>query len=756
MSAPWGENLHYICTCTVPPYSIAPPRHSTQYCPVTWDGEDFSLIYVWSHADLPLPAHQIINTDQDLVSDGVLHLLMRCPAVCIQAHVPQGVESAPKHYQIFLRANMVHEQLSTLGYFEGQAALIRTLSSLKSSITIEPHRVQHWAKPPVGTLMINSPVRNETLVPWQRQLRPLQIAAVEWMQSLELSHGIQLRFDPRIPITPDVAVDMSRTITMSTSGILPEVKTTKCRIGVLTGERGVGKTSALLGLAVSLACNPPTMDPLTDAFESACFTPCKATLIIIPRHLLTTWKMELESCCPNARVLYLCNHVGHGSNSPTDLDSLMNAHIVVTTSKYLRRNTMHNFLLPLLPENSANDDISFHAHFYIKHLMGIRPHPAFMQNLPLDLFKWRRIVVDEAFEYPTKVTLKADFYWFLGADADKVHSSQLVSSIQCASGIEKNDWTASAIATFSTYCTYTIRRQDVPTGAAALIDITRFVQMYPIENMRYEAALSANWPHYRLIKLCCGFSADQPGQFLPPVPLSEIIAKAQDTHESTMRALPAELMQTEILSHRRFQEMVARMGEEPPEECPVCYMNNTTIITTCGHTFCWTCMFRVFLDSTDAPCPCCRRLLGKQRDVYQHLTSADSAHGAKVNALQSLLQEIMPQESCVIFVAWHSIALALSNIIPGSRLMTNKNSESTLSSFSKSTDEEPARILILTFQQCHGLSLTRANHVIFYHPPLYQSDEDSAISCVQRDGQTRTVHVHRLIVNGAVECGRFS
>jgi len=516
MAASWGDNLHYVCTCTVPPYTIAPPRHSSEYCPVTWDGEDFSLIYIWSHPTLPLPVHQIITTDQDIVSDAVLHLLMRCPAVCVQAHLPKGADAAPKHYQIFIRINLVHEQMSQRGYFEGQAALIRTLSSLKHSITIEPHRVQHWARPPMGIIAAASPARNETLVAWQRQLRPLQIAAVEWMQSLELAHGIQLRFDPRIPITPSVAIDTWRSITTSTAGMLSDVKITKCRIGVLTGERGVGKTSAVLGLAVSLACNPVAMDPVTDAAESVCLTQCKATLIIIPRHLLTTWKMEIEACCPSAKVLYLCNHVGHPSNSASDLDSLLSAHIVVTTAKYLRAHTTHSFMLPLLPSNEANDDISYHPHYYIKHLMSVRPHPAFMQNLPLDLFKWKRIVVDEAFEYSTKVSLKADYYWCVGADVDKVHASELVSSIQCASGIEKTDWTASALATFSTYCTYTIRRHEMPTGSAALIDITRYVQMCPVENMRYEAALAADWPKDRLIKLCCGFTADQPGQFCRP------------------------------------------------------------------------------------------------------------------------------------------------------------------------------------------------------------------------------------------------
>lgn len=764
MAAPWGDNLHYVCTCTVPPYTTAPPRNSSDYCPVTWDGNEFSLIYIWAHANLPLPAHQAITTDQDVVSESVLHLLMRCPAVCVQAHVPRNADP-PKHYQIFVRSNMVHEQMALQGYFEGQAALIRTLCHLKNAITIEPHRVQHWSKPPVGIIPSSSPVRNETVVPWQRQLRPSQIAAVEWMQSLELSHGIQLRYDPRIPITSDVAIDTARGVTMSTLGMLPDVKTAKCRIGVLSGERGVGKTSAILGLAMSVACNTPLSE--LDAYEYACLTPCKATLIIIPRHLLTTWKMEIAACCPNANVLYLCDTVGHANNSASDLDSVLNAHIVVSTARYLRRHNTHNFMLPLLPDDASSDDISMHPHYFIKQLLRVRPHRACMQNLPLDLFKWRRVVVDETFENQSKVPLNADFYWCLGADADKVHVSKLIYGIQCAAGgSQDKGWSASAAATFSAYCTYTIRRQETAShGAAVMIDTTRYVQLLPVESMRYEAALSANWAKDRLIKLCCGLTPDQPGQFMTPTTLTNILARAQDTHEATVRALPADLVPAELLAHRRFEEMANRIAAEPPEECPVCYMNNSTLVTTCGHTFCWTCMFRVFCDDLDAPCPICRRLLGKQRDVYQHLTSTESPHGAKVAALIALLNEIPEHESCVIFVAWHSIAHALSAVIPGSKVMTNKTSESTLVSFSKSPvlspsmiveDEPPVRILILTFQQCHGLSLTRANHAILYHPPLSQSDEDSAISCVQREGQERAVHIHRLVVNGAVECEIFS
>jgi hypothetical protein len=552
---------------------------------------------------------------------------------------------------------------------------------------------------------------------------------------------------------------------MSSSGMLPDVKTTKCRIGVLSGERGVGKTSAILGLAMSVACNAPLFE--LDAYEHVCYTQCKATLIIIPRHLLTTWKMEIEACCPNARVLYLCDNVGHPNNSASDLDSLLNAHIVVSTAKYLRRYNANNFIIPLLPDSASSDDISMHPFYYIKQLLRNRPHPASMQTLPLDLFKWRRVVVDETFENQTKVPVCADFFWCLGADADKVHISKLIYSVQCAAGgLQDKSWSASAASTFSAYCTYTLRKQETEAnGAAVMIDTTRYVQLTPVESMRYEAALSALWPKDRLIKLCCGLTPDQPGQFMAPATLTNILARAQDTHEATMRALPAELMQAEILAHRRFQDMANRIAEEPPEECPVCYMNNSTLVTTCGHTFCWTCMFRVFNDNFDAPCPICRRLLGKQRDVYQHLKTTETPYGAKVTALMSMLHEIPVEESCVIFVAWHSIAQALANLIPGSKVMTNKTSESTLASFSKSPvlapsmmvdDEPPVRILILTFQQCHGLSLTRANHAILYHPPLSQSDEDSAISCVQREGQALSVHIHRLVVNGAVECERFS
>ena len=782
------DELYYVCTCTVPPFTTAPPRHSSEYCPVTWNGNEFSLIYIWMHELLPLPSRQVISTDLDSVSDTVLNLLVRCPAVCIQAHVPPGNSAAPKHYQIYMRVDIVHTQLALQGYFEGQAVFLQALHTLRCSMTIESHRVRHWARPPTGALPPATPARNDTLVPWQRQLRPAQIAAVEWMQTLELSHGIQLRFDPRIPITPTVAVDTAKCIMLSCTGILSDVKITRCRVGILSGDRGIGKTSAMLGLAMSAACNPLNV-PLTDAHEMACLIANKATLIVIPRHLLTTWKMEIQACCPGANVVYMCNSAGCG-NSVADIDALLNAQLVVTTAKYLRHHTSFAFLA----NYDACDDISIHTQSYIKHTLGTRPHPAFMQTLPLDLFKWRRIIVDEAFENQTRVGLKSDFLWCVGANVNRMHASRLLACVHSATGYmpAERDWTASATATFNTYCTHNIFTSD--EGLPLIIDVTRYVELHPVENMRYESAVNAEWSRDRLIKLCCGLTPEEPGQFMLPAALPDILAAVQDTHEATMRALELDaalfvhgqryddvrhVREDEEMAHRRFQGVAERMASptEPPDECPVCYMNNSTISTTCAHTFCWACMYRVFANSADAPCPICRRLLGRKRDVHQLRSATEPEHGAKVNALLSLLDDIPKDESVAVFVSWHSIAQALQAAIPGSscKVVTNKNADATLADFSGSLlpnyflnttmttadnaatiIEAPARVLILTFQQCHGLSLTRANHAIFYHPARFGTvEEDSAVSCLQREGQTRTVHVHRLVVKGAVECERF-
>lgn len=68
-----------------------------------------------------------------------------------------------------------------------------------------------------------------------------------------------------------------------------------------------------------------------------------------------------------------------------------------------------------------------------------------------------------------------------------------------------------------------------------------------------------------------------------------------------------------------FGESCDEWEVRPGVACKLCAANPLTnpVVTTCGHAFCWPCMYR-FLQGQAKPCPVCTTILSSDINVVPH------------------------------------------------------------------------------------------------------------------------------------------
>eukprot|EP00930_Biecheleria_cincta_P017217 TRINITY_DN13753_c0_g2_i3.p1 TRINITY_DN13753_c0_g2~~TRINITY_DN13753_c0_g2_i3.p1 ORF type:complete len:983 (-),score=147.32 TRINITY_DN13753_c0_g2_i3:343-3291(-) len=220
------------------------------------------------------------------------------------------------------------------------------------------------------------------------------------------------------------------------------------------------------------------------------------------------------------------------------------------------------------------------------------------------------------------------------------------------------------------------------------------------------------------------------------------------------------------------------MAAEEEMECSICLceMTRTTIgILPCGHFFHAECV-RDALRTLAPHCPKCRIAVPNiERDVLSlgediaeeeetDLTKARfGTKLAKVVEQARKIRESEPHAKCVVFVQWDALlikvheALAESGL-PCLRLKGNIFSrQQTLRRFEESPAMEHAFLLLSLETSTSGMNLTVANHLFLVHPCLV-GNRATAVACEQqaigrlvRQGQTKTVHVHRFVTEGTIE-----
>ena len=182
------------------------------------------------------------------------------------------------------------------------------------------------------------------------------------------------------------------------------------------------------------------------------------------------------------------------------------------------------------------------------------------------------------------------------------------------------------------------------------------------------------------------------------------------------------------------------------------------MLAACGHTFCWGCTYRTFAAQQQSKCPMCRRALLSSHVVQLCAAAQNGLQPSrpppqKVAHLRSLCRHVSEMgERCVVFAQSPSLVQFLAGELESAGLKVRalagntRNMEAGLRAF----DAGELCALVVPMEACVGLTLTAASHVILFHgsPAALAA---SALSCVQRPGQTKHVSVYRILAKGTFE-----
>lgn len=256
------------------------------------------------------------------------------------------------------------------------------------------------------------------------------------------------------------------------------------------------------------------------------------------------------------------------------------------------------------------------------------------------------------------------------------------------------------------------------------------------------------------------------------------LAKHDDRHRLLSRRrgqITAERRHAE--SQLRFLESMMRVVDTTGSmDCGVCLKDVDVAhvaVLPCGHCFHVACAGAAV--ARKGCCPQCRRSttaqliipVAEQLGGQTPVTPLRAKYGSKLTQVVQTIQDIQLEEGdvtkCVIFVQWESIVSYLASYlgelgIPPLVLRgTAGHRQKVLSSFVDGLDKESSVLVLSLEQSPTGMNLMCAHHLLLVHPMYAERSEDAvefemqAIGRVRRQGQTKTVHVHRFVTQNTIE-----
>jgi len=190
------------------------------------------------------------------------------------------------------------------------------------------------------------------------------------------------------------------------------------------------------------------------------------------------------------------------------------------------------------------------------------------------------------------------------------------------------------------------------------------------------------------------------------------------------------------------------------------------VLSSCGHAGCLKCLEyytareECIDPSCKAPCKSSAIVTGKELGCeLEH--KAGGKWGAKLTEIVKVVKKLIDNgDRVLVFVQFKDLKQKVADALESKGVKTLQV-KGTVQTQIKALDvmqkETPAandpRCLLLTMddESSSGVNLTHANHAVFVHPllantqQLYDAYETQAIGRVRRYGQKKTVHLHRFV-----------
>lgn len=212
----------------------------------------------------------------------------------------------------------------------------------------------------------------------------------------------------------------------------------------------------------------------------------------------------------------------------------------------------------------------------------------------------------------------------------------------------------------------------------------------------------------------------------------------------------------------------------PSQMCNVCLCpirQVLMVLQPCGHYYCKNCTAAIQAAGYFARCPECRTRISStfrvplsSSQVQTHKEDAQHAQirvvGNWMSKIEGLVRRIVrlrqttPEEKSLVFSQYPDalklVGKALSvNNIAWVELKGGSKASTAVRDFE---NKEEVRVFLLPHKVgASGLTLNRANHVFLLEPCLDSAILQQAVGRAHRMGQTRPVHVTRLIMHSSVE-----
>lgn len=236
---------------------------------------------------------------------------------------------------------------------------------------------------------------------------------------------------------------------------------------------------------------------------------------------------------------------------------------------------------------------------------------------------------------------------------------------------------------------------------------------------------------------------------------------------------PANSLEDVSKNPELLKKLASLVDDGDDFDCPICLCPPTkTVITSCTHIYCQTCILKI-LKSSSSRCPICRRTLSKE-DLFlapevKHPDEDGSGKprpdrplSSKVQALLTLLKasrEEDPSSKSVVFSQFKQMLILLEaplreagfNTLRLDGSMSAKKRLQVIQEFAQGGPGSPTVLLASLKAAGAGVNLTAASTVYLFDPWWNPGVEEQAMDRVHRIGQKKAVKVIRLIVKGSIE-----
>ncbi|KAF9260991.1 hypothetical protein L218DRAFT_906160 [Marasmius fiardii PR-910] len=482
------------------------------------------------------------------------------------------------------------------------------------------------------------------------------------------------------------------------------------RGGILADDTGLGKTVQSCALIKHDLDHNPTKNYR------------KPTLVIVPNHGLgSQWESELdEKFLPDVRVF-----LHHGTNKAKSVERLLRCGVVLTTYATLR--------------NEWSEIQS----------SGRKPGKVYLHNI-----LWRRVILDEAHTIRTPSTkgaraccdLNADFRWCLSAtplqnDSTDLHSifvflqygpetfanpnwyrKNISQSLKTGSNFEE----ALRLLHAGLAQTFLRRRKDGMTNGKKNLDL----------------------PDYQLHHFDCDLSPRERNIYIALQNKFEALLKRYDLSISFVLVLLLRLRQ--VCLHPRlllkdYKEPSGNDSDEGEEEDEDGEEYSDDICQHCGS--------RLPVNDPKVHLVACKTTV-QTLEPYLH-SGSEQLGSERIHDVIALLRQIPAGEKTIVFSSFTSFFDILERFMGEFRYTRYDGAMKTFQRESalKSIKKDPSCNVILVSLKAGGvgLNIAECNHIILADIWWNPAVEEQAIGRVHRMGQTRQVHVYRLVMKDSIE-----